>query len=169
MFFKNIDTWQPKQLRIYWLVFNILYLCATLVAPIIIVACRYDIFKYTSRYKLTGWGLALAIFVFVVGIKTLGKVIKKLPESTHKEQVLKYSILGVKAMCVPVFALIVMKLFKANFDLAYNTLWWVLLSYTIGIFIDYSCIAYIDRERELRKIAKEKIEIDKRVDLLKAK
>jgi len=169
MFFKNIDQWTPHQLRLYRLIFTSLYLIATIVVPVIIVAFRYDIFKYTSRYKLTGWGLVLAIFVFVVGIRTLGKVINKLPEVTHKEQVLKYSILGIKAMCVPVFALIVMKLFKANFDLAYNTLWWVLLSYTIGIAIDYTCIMYLDRERDLREKAKEKIEVNKRVDLLSQK
>ena len=167
MFFKNIDSWSPKQLRVYWLIFNIAYLCATLLAPIIIVGCRYEIFKYTSKYKLTGWGLVLAIFIFIVGIKTLSRVLKKLPESTHKEQVVKYTILGVKALAVPIFALIIMKLFKSNFDLAYNTLWWCLLSYSIGITIDYTCIMYLDREIEIRKIAKEKIEIDKRVELLK--
>ena len=31
MFFKNIDQWQPKQLRIYWLIFNALYLSALII------------------------------------------------------------------------------------------------------------------------------------------
>ena len=60
-----------------------------------------------------------------------------------------------------------MKALKSDFDLAYSTLWWCLISYTVAIIIDYTCIKYLDREIDIRKEAKEKIEIDKRVELLK--
>ena len=167
MFFKDIDTWEQKQLRLFAIIFNGVYLLCSLVIPIIIVGCRYQIFHKVSEYRLTGWGWICAIVVAVVGIRTLGRVIRKLPESTHKEQILKYTILGVKALAIPILLLIAMRLLKNDFDLAYNTLWWCLVSYTAAIIIEYTCIKYLDREIELRKTAKEKIEVDKRVELLK--
>ena len=167
MFFNDIDTWTQKRLRLFALIFNALYLLGSLVIPIIIVGCRYQIFHKVSSYRLTGWGWICAIIVAVVSIRVIKKVVNKLPESTHKEQILKYSILGVRALFIPILLLIAMKALKNDFDLAYNTLWWCLISYSIAIVIDYTCIKYLDREIDLRKIAKEKIEVDKRVELLK--
>lgn len=167
MFFNDIDTWTQKRLRIFALIFNALYLLGSLVIPIIIVGCRYQIFHKVSSYRLTGWGWICAIIVAVVSIRVVKKVVNKLPESTHKEQILKYSILGVRALFIPVLLLIAMRALKNDFDLAYNTLWWCLISYTAAIVIDYTCIKYLDREIELRRTAKEKIEVDKRVELLK--
>ena len=167
MFFNDIDTWTQKRLRLYALIFNALYLLGSLVIPIIIVGCRYQIFHKVSSYRLTGWGWICAIIVAVVSIRVIKKVVNKLPESTHKEQILKYSILGVRALFIPILLLIAMKALKNDFDLAYNTLWWCLISYSAAIVIDYTCIKYLDREIDLRKIAKEKIEVDKRVELLK--
>ena len=167
MFFTNIDTWEQKRLRLFALIFNALYLLGSLVIPIIIVGCRYQIFHKVSSYRLTGWGWICAIIVAVVSIRVIKKVVNKLPESTHKEQVLKYSILGVRALFIPILLLVAMKALKNDFELAYNTLWWCLISYSIAIVIDYTCIKYLDREIDLRKIAKEKIEVDKRVELLK--
>lgn len=167
MFFNNIDTWEQKRLRLFALIFNALYLLGSLVIPIIIVGCRYQIFHKVSSYRLTGWGWICAIIVAVVSIRVIKKVVNKLPESTHKEQVLKYSILGVRALFIPILLLIAMKALKNDFDLAYNTLWWCLISYTAAIVIDYTCIKYLDREIDLRRTAKEKIEVDKRVELLK--
>lgn len=167
MFFNDIDTWTQKRLRLFALIFNALYLLGSLVIPIIIVGCRYQIFHKVSSYRLTGWGWICAIIVAVVSIRVIKKVVNKLPESTHKEQILKYSILGVRALFIPILLLIAMKALKNDFDLAYNTLWWCLISYSAAIIIDYTCIKYLDREIDLRKIAKEKIEVDKRVELLK--
>ena len=167
MFFTDIDTWTQKRLRLYALIFNALYLLGSLVIPIIIVGCRYQIFHKVSSYRLTGWGWICAIIVAVVSIRVVKKVVNKLPESTHKEQILKYSILGIRALFIPVLLLIAMRALKNDFDLAYNTLWWCLISYTAAIVIDYTCIKYLDREIDLRRTAKEKIEVDKRVELLK--
>lgn len=167
MFFKDIDTWDKAKLRMTWLILNILYFIATLLVPIIIVGCRYSIFEYTSKFRLTGWGIIIAIIVIVVGVRTLNKAINKLPDSTLNEQRLKYSLLGVKALIIPVLILVVLYLFKRNFELAYSTIWFCLISYVVGVFIDYGFIHYLDQEIELRKKAKEKIEVDKRVENMK--
>lgn len=167
MFFKNIADWDKAKLRVTWLTYNILYFIATLVVPVIIVGCRYSIFKYSARYKLTGYGLIVAIIIAVVAVRSLNKCLNKLPESTVNEQRVKYTALGIKALIIPVFILVVMYLFKKNFDLAYQTSWWCLLSYTLGVVLDYAAIHYLDQELELRKKAKERIEIDKRVENMK--
>lgn len=167
MFFKDIDSWDKTKLRTTWIVFNVLYFIATLLVPIIIVGCRYTIFEYAAKWKLTGWGIIIAIVIAVVAVRALNKAINKLPESTLNEQRVKYTLFGVKALIIPVGILVVLYFFKSNFDLAYSTIWYCLISYIVGVFIDYGFIHYLDRELELRKIAKERIEIDKRVENLK--
>lgn len=167
MFFKDIENWSKAKLRAYWISFNILYFIVALIIPIIIVGCRYQIFHYAASFRLTGWGIILAIAIAILGVRTLNKMLNKLPESTLQEQRVKYTLLGLKALFVPVFLLIVMHLFKSDFDLAYNTIWWCLFSYMFAIAFDYVCIHYLDRELELRNKAKEQNEINKRVENLK--
>ena len=160
MFFKDINKWDMKRLRLTALAFNCLYLIFTLIAPIIVVACRYQIFHKVSAYRLTGWGWVCAIVIAVVSIKILKKVVDKLPEITKSQQVLKYSILGIRALFIPILLLVAMKALKSDFDLAYNTLWLCLIFYTIGIVIDYVFIKYIDRAIEIRYKALEQKVID---------
>lgn len=160
MFFKDINKWDMKRLRLTALAFNCLYLIFTLIAPIIVVACRYQIFHKVSAYRLTGWGWVCAIIIAVVSIKVIKKVVDKLPEITKGQQMLKYSILGVRALFIPVLLLIAMKALKSDFDLAYNTLWLCLIFYTVGIVIDYTCIKYLDRAKEIRYKAMEQNVID---------
>ena len=160
MFFKDINKWDMKRLRLTALAFNCLYLIFTLIAPIIVVACRYQIFHKVSAYRLTGWGWVCAIIIAVVSIKVIKKVVDKLPEITKGQQMLKYSILGIRALFIPVLLLIAMKALKSDFDLAYSTLWLCLIFYTVGIVIDYTCIKYIDRAKEIRYKAMEQNVID---------
>lgn len=166
MFFKDIESWSKSKLRAYWIIFNILYFLVALIIPIIIVGCRYQIFHY-AKVRLTGWGIILAITIAIVGVRTLNRTLNKLPESTLSEQRVKYSILGLKALFVPIFLLIIMHLFKSDFDLAYNTIWWCLFSYMFAVVFDYMFIHYLDRELVLRNKAKEQNEINKRVENLK--
>lgn len=165
MFFKDIDKWDKKKLWLMLIIFNGIYLLFSLVIPIIIVGCQYQIFHKVSAYRLTGWGWICAIVVAVVGIRTLSKFIKKLPETTRKEQIIKYSILGVKALVIPILLLVVLNLLKSDFDLAYSTLWWCLISYVFAIAIDYTCVKYLDAELDLRKEATRKNEVNKRAEL----
>lgn len=167
MFFKNIDSWSQKQLRIFYILFNILYYIFTLVIPIIIIGCRYEIFKKVSGYKITGWGLILISAVVFVAIRTLNKALNKLPDTTLNEQRLKYTLLGLKALIIPFFIVIVMGLLKNDFTLAYNTIWLCVIFFIVGIVVDYLFIKYLEREIDIRRKAKEKIEVDKRVELLK--
>ncbi len=167
MFFNNIDTWDQKKLRIFYIIFEVLYYVLTLIVPIIIVGVRYQIFVHVSSYKLTGWGIILVSIILIVGVRSLNKGLNKLPDTTIKEQKVKYTILGVKALIIPIFIIIVMSLLKDDFALAYNTIWLCLIFFCAGILVDYLCIKYIEKEIELRRKAKEKIEIDKRVEVLK--
>ncbi|MCR5112720.1 MAG: hypothetical protein K6A63_02155 [Acholeplasmatales bacterium] len=167
MFFNNIDTWSQKKLRIAYITFELLYYILTLVVPIVIVGCRYQIFVHVSRYKLTGWGIILISILLIVGVRSLNKGLNKLPDTTIKEQKVKYTVLGIKALIIPCAIVFVMSLLKDDFTLAYNTIWLCLIFFIAGILVDYLFIKYIEKEMELRHKAKEKIEVDKRVELLK--
>ena len=167
MFFKNIDTWEQKTLRIAYILFTIAYYIFTLLIPVIIIGCRYEIFKKVSNYRLTGWGIILIVVVVFVAIRTLNKALNKLPETTLNEQRLKYSLLGVKALVIPIFIVIVMGMLKNDFTLAYKTILLCVIFFIVGILIDYLFIKYLEREIELRRKAKEQIEVDKRVENLK--
>lgn len=164
MFFKNIDTWSKTKLRIYVIVCNIIYFLFAAIIPIIIVGVKYSIFKKVSGYRISGWGIIFTIIVVVGFVRTLTKVISKLPESTLNEQRVKYTILGVKALIIPFIAIIIMGLFKSDFSLAYNTAFKCVITYTIAVIIEYSTILYLDRELYLRNKAKEQKEINKRME-----
>ena len=166
MFFKDIETWTQKKLRLYCLIFNGVYFLFTVLIPIIIVGCRYQIFS-SDKVRLTGWGWCLAIFIVVVSVRVGGRLIKKLPETSKKQQMLKYTLLGIGALFIPVSILVAMILLKNDFDLAYNTFGWVLFSFIFGIVVDYTCIKYLDKELELRYEAQRQNAIDVRKETLK--
>ena len=166
MFFNEIEQWTQKKLRLYCLIFNGLYFLFTVLIPIIIVGCRYQIFS-SDKVRLTGWGWCLAIFITVVGVRVANRLIKKLPDIEKKQQILKFTLLGFKALVIPVAVLVAMRLLKNDFDLAYNTFWWVLFSFIFGIVVDYTCIKYLDKELELRYIAQKENAVDVRKETLK--
>lgn len=160
MFFKDINKWNMKRLRLTALAFNCLYFIFVMVAPIIVVGTKYQLFHKVSAYRLTGWGWICAIVVAVVSIRAIKKAVDKMPEITHKQQMLKYTILGFRALFIPILLLIVMKALKTDFDLAYSTMWLCLIFYIVGIVIDYTCIKYIDRAKAVRIKAIEKNIVD---------
>ena len=166
MFFNEIEQWTQKKLRLFCLIFNGLYFLFTVLIPIIIIGCRYQIFS-SDKVRLTGWGWCLAIFIVVVSVRVGDRLIKKLPETTKRQQMLKYTLLGFKALFIPVAVLVAMILLKNDFDLAYNTFGWVLFSFIFGIVIDYSCIKFLDKELELRYEAQKQNAIDVRKETIK--
>ena len=168
MFFKDIENWEQKKLRTAYILFNVAYYVFTLLIPIIIIGCRYEIFKKVSNYRVTGWGLILIVAVVFVAVRALNKALNRLPETTLNEQRVKYTLLGVKALIPPIFIVIVMGLLKNDFTLAYNTIWLCMIFFICGIITDYLFIKYLEREIDLRKKAKEKIEVDKRAENMKS-
>lgn len=164
MFFKNIAEWSRAKLRIYAIAFNVAYFLFAAIIPIIIVGCKYSIFRKASSFRISGWGIILTIIIVTTLVRTISKCINKLPETTLNEQRVKYSVLGIKAMIIPVVLIIIMGLFKRDFVLAYNTSYSCVISYLVAVIIDYLFIAYIDRELDLRKKAREQLEVNKRME-----
>lgn len=167
MFFNDIDTWSSSKLRLWYIFSNVAYYILTLLIPVIIVGFRYKIFDHVSTYKLNGWGIIIITIVVVVAIRALNRGLNKLPDTTIKEQRVKYTILGLKALIIPGFIVVVMSLLKDDFVLAYNTIWLCVVFYICGIFVDYLFIKYFEKEIDFRNKAKDKIEVDKRVEVLK--
>ena len=111
MFFTDIEKWKQSKLRLFCLIFNGIYFLFTVAIPIIIVGCRYQIFT-SDKVRLTGWGWVIAIFITVVGLRVVNKLVNKLPDIKKKQQILKYTILGIRALFIPVVIIIAMVLLK---------------------------------------------------------
>lgn len=164
MFFKDIVAWSQKKLRLLYISFVALYYIFTLIVPIIIIGVRYDLFARVSDNRVTGWCLIIILVIVILALRSLGKFLNKLPDLTLKQQRLKYTLMGVKALFIPIVIIILVNILKNDFSFAAITIVSCSGSFIAGIIVDYVCIKYIEKELELREKANEKIEIEKRVE-----
>lgn len=166
--FKNIENWRDKKLRAVWLLLEGLNLILTVIAPVVTICIKYHLFeKAVQDRKLNGFLLILIIVVAYLGLRTIKKLVTKLPDSTIKEQWIKYSIKTAFATTIPAFACFVLWCFKDDFDKAYNTFIICLAFYTVGLVVENLFLSFIDKERWYRKQADEKIEVEKRMHRIK--
>ena len=140
-----------------------------LVAPIIVVCCNYNLFKHTTEANvLNGFGLVCMIVFAVLGLKSFKKIIDKMEDISYKEQRIKYTLQMLYAVAIPCLCIVVLLCFKTNFKQAYQTLCIGLIFYAIGIFYEYLRFKFIEREKEFRHLAKERIEVEKRMNTIKS-
>lgn len=147
MFFKDIETWTLSKVRKYWALFNILYLLAMLVAPIIIIAGQYGWFQTSEKIKLlSGWCLIILVICVVIGLFALRKVLRKLPDETIKQQKLKYTIEMLEALILPFLVIFVSYQFKLALEQAFNTVVYCSICWIAGVLIDGLFVKYLDKE-----------------------
>ena len=93
MFFKDIAEWSKK--KVFWMdvLFSAIYILFMIIIPIIIIAVNYGAGETVEKSKLlTSWSLVLILILAVVGIVSLSKLSRKLPDETYKQQVIKYTV-----------------------------------------------------------------------------
>lgn len=167
---KNIGTWSQKKLRAWYFLGSLILLGLQLVAPIVVICCNYKLFKHTTEANvLNGFGLVCIIVFGILGLKSFKKIIDKMEDISYKEQRIKYFLQMLYAIAIPGLCTVVLLCFKSNFKQAYKTFCIGLIFYVVGILWDYMFMKFIEREKEFRHIAKEKIEVDKRIDIIKSK
>jgi len=167
MFYKDIENWSQKKLRITWIYSTIIYLLLMIVAPIIIVSTKYNITKNGSPTKLTIAAFILIIFIAVFFFRFGKRLLSKLPQTTKVEQIFKFIILLVVNLMGPVLGLILVSIIKNNVILACDTISLCLYSIISGIVWDHLTIKFLEAESDLRDKAKEMIAVDKRIKTLK--
>lgn len=167
MWFKNIENWSQKKLKLTWLAYNIIYLILMLVAPIIIVKTNYKITKGGSTLTLVGLILILFISVFI--FRYGKRLLSKLPQATKKDQVFKFILLMVVALMMPILGLILIYLIRQNVEQACNTIRYCLYSIIAGIVLDHLTIKFLEAESDLRDAVKFDIEKEKRKTTLSQK
>ena len=160
MWFKNIENWSQKKLKLTWLAYNIIYLILMLVAPIIIVQTNYKITKGGSTLTLVGLILILFISVFI--FRYGKRLLNKLPQAKKSDQVFKFMLLLVVALMMPILGLILIYLIRQNVEQACNTISYCLYSIIAGITLDHLSIKFIEAEFDLRSAATIDIEKEKR-------
>ena len=147
MFFKDIENWTLSKVRKNWIFFNLLYLLAMLVAPVIIVAGQYGWFQTSDKLKLfSGWSLIVLVIVVVIGLFALRKVLRKLPDETAKQQKLKYTIEMIEGLILPFLVIFVSYQFKIALEQAFNTVVYCSMCWIVGVLIDGLFVKYLDKE-----------------------
>lgn len=166
MWFKDIATWSQKKLRTTFWIYKSIYFVLILLVPVIIVATRYQLIRNAST-RLTGIGLILVICFAVYAFEGIKNFVNNLAEVTKPQQLLKFNMGLVFALIVPILVMISIRLIKQNVNLACDTIVYSMFSIIGGIVIEYVAIKYLEAERTLRKDAQKKLEVDKRVEILK--
>lgn len=163
MFFKDIAEWSKRKVFLMDVLFSAIYIVFMIIIPIIIIAVNYGAGETVEKSKLlTSWSLVLILIVAVVGIFSLSKLARKLPDETYKQRTIKYTVELVQSLILPVLAFVMLHQFKVNFDLAYKVLSWCIVSFICGILIDGLVLKYIDKELSFNKEIDHKAEIEKR-------
>ncbi len=147
MFFNDIETWSLSKVRKLWVLFNIAYLLAVLVAPVIIIASQYGWFQTKEKLKIfSGWSLIILVIVLVAGLFAIRKVLRKLPDETAKQQKLKYTIETIEALILPFVVIFVSYQFKIAVEQAFNTVVYCSFCWIVGALLDGLFIKYLDKE-----------------------
>lgn len=153
MFFKTIDTWGQKKTKRMRLLFDLIFYLFSLVAPVIIIATKYSLYKKAS-YSLTMAGAIVVVIIAVVLLRSLKKGIAKLPQDDYKQQKIKFTAQWIYHLLVPVGVLVALYLIKNDFQTAYETMWLCMIFLTIGTCIEWNFCAYIDARLNLMDEAK---------------
>lgn len=156
MFFKGIEKYSNKKLKLLTILCNALYLITFLIIPIIIVCSNYSLFKKygATSIKLTGIGLIFFIILGLFGYIKLKKIIGKFPQETLSQQRFKFTLEMIFNLLPLGLLLIVLLTTRDNIELAFNTFLKCSYSIVVSIFIDGLTIKYLDAENDLRKEAK---------------
>lgn len=167
MFFKNLETFDKKKLRMLNVIFGILYFIASVVVPIIIVGINYNLFQSVeAQTKLTAVGVICLIILGFYAYNKMKNAIENLPQLTHKQQCFKFTIQMFIEM-MP-FAIIGVLLFfaKNETQVAFNTFGACMIAIGISKLIDGLFCKYLKAEYDLRNKSLELVEIEKRKKLV---
>lgn len=167
MFFKNIETWTNKKLTTLSILFDILYFCLSLLAPIIVVVNKYKIFTVTdtteaTKIKLTGIGMIFALCIIIITFSKLKAWINKMPEVKVYQQRLKFSMCLIYDLIIPIVVVWVLSLMRDNFLLAYSTIRYIVIFMACGGVVDNLFIKFLSAEKKIRNDAAYDKEKEKR-------
>lgn len=176
MFFKNIDSWSQKNLKLVNVLFNVLYFLLTFIAPITTVIWMfYQNGSIKEQYKFPIAAIIICAAVLIAAIRFLKNTVSKIKilnidgSYNHGAQILKHILEFVCKALVPVILLIVSCLFATTFKQwidFYNQLIIVCLSFFIaGMFVDAAFLSFLDDELEIRDKVAEQNAISKRISL----
>lgn len=171
MFFGKIEKYSNGKLRVLYISSLILYFAFTLVAPLIIIGNKYNLFtRYESTaVSLTGLGACVFLALSIIGLRKFKEQISKFPENTVAQRRIKFSCELVYSLALPIAIVIVLVAFKLDFIRAFDTIRDCMIFYIIGILIDNLFVKYLASERSLRFESQKDVEKQKRMALFQDK
>lgn len=165
--FKYFKELNKKQMLAWTIGMYALYFSLTVLAPVIVVCCKYNLFNNTvtdSRVKLSGWAIVLLMVAGIVGLTVLRKASEKIGEDHISHAIFKYTLKTIRKVLLPVIVLIAIYMMTKNFELAKETIIWMCCFYIVGGVLDGTVISVIDRENRFRAEAKHSNEVSERKD-----
>ena len=148
-FLKNLSK---KQMILLTISTYVIYFLCTILAPVITICIKFDLFNAAkeSKLKISGWALVLLIIAAVVGLFILKRAINKMSDIRPANAYFKYTLQTISNLVLPLLVLLVGGLFKKDIDLASSTLTLMCFYYIAGGLIDGAVISFIDRENKIR-------------------
>ena len=162
MLLGNLENWSNKRVWAAFYGLAVLFLALVLGGPIGMIAWKYDLFAKASEYRLTGWGMIIALTIGIVSVITIGFLVELLPENKPRQQAVKYFLQMLVALIIPVLFRYILYKLKVNFDLAYVTSCYCDYFIISGIFVYFTSLKSVIREIKLRHKAAELVEIEAR-------
>lgn len=163
-YFKSLS----KKAMLLWTVFSYIgYYCLAIVAPVITIAVKYNMFTpkadtSESNVNIAGWGLVLLMIALIVSMKVLKTSAEKVDDVGKAGAIFKYTIKTISNIILPLGGMLMLYFLTNNFNLAKDTLMIMAIFYIIAGIIDGTLLSVIDRENNIRRKAKLANEVDAR-------
>jgi len=167
MFWKDLENWDKKKYKTYKIICELVYFFLMVVAPTIIICCKYDVFTTVSTHKkLTAVGWIMVIVLGIYAYMKIRQVIKKLPDIEYKERVFKFTLEMIFTALPFILFMVAIVLVRDDLNLAFNTMLWCLISFTAAAIWDGLTLKYFVAEETLRNAAKTQKAVDKRKNVV---
>lgn len=149
---ERLKNLSKKQMILVTVSSYVMYFLCTILAPVITVCIKFDLFNAAkeSKLQISGWALVLLLIGAVVGLFIIRRSVNKMSDIRPANAYFKYTLQTISNLVLPVVVLLLIDLFKNDIALASSTLTLMCIYYIAGGVIDGAVISFIDRENKIR-------------------
>lgn len=149
---ERLKNLSKRQMILVTVISYITYFLCTILAPVITICVKFNLFDAAkeSRLQISGWALVLLLIAAVVGLFIIKRSVNKMSDIRPANAYFKYTLQTISNLVLPVVILLLVELFKNDIALASSTLTLMCIYYIAGGVLDGAVISFIDRENKIR-------------------
>lgn len=149
---ERLKNLSKSQMILVTVISYITYFLCTILAPVITICVKFNLFDAAkeSRLQISGWALVLLLIAAVVGLFIIKRSVNKMSDIRPANAYFKYTLQTISNLVLPVVILLLVELFKNDIALASSTLTLMCIYYIAGGVLDGAVISFIDRENKIR-------------------